>query len=98
MRHYVIGTKARPARLSLDFGQRSVPRASRARHRHLIPAPLRIMPPESGAMILRQPRGKERTRRPPFPLSNHLAAVLAVKGPLRRSAPLTAPGHREKAT
>jgi hypothetical protein len=32
------------------------------------------------------------------PLSNDPAAVLAVKGPLRRFAPLTAPGHREKAT
>src|SRR5580704_11272616 len=29
---------------------------------HLISAPLRLMPPESGAMILRQPRGKEGQR------------------------------------
>ena len=49
-------------------------------------------------MLFRETRGKVETRTPPFPLTNDLAAVLAIKGPLRRSAPLTAPGHREKAT
>jgi hypothetical protein len=30
-----------------------------------------------------------------LPASDNLAAVLAVKGPLRRFAPVTAPGRRE---
>ena len=64
----------------------------------LISAPLQSTPPETGAVLFRETRGKEGTRRPPFPGSNDLAAVLAVKGPLRRSAPLTAPGRREKIT
>jgi hypothetical protein len=64
----------------------------------MISAPLQITPPETGAALFREPRGQERTRRPPFPGSNNLAAVLAVKGSLRRFAPLTAPGRREKST
>jgi len=63
---------------------------------HLISAPLQMVAAETASTILRETRGKERNRRPPFPLSNDPAAVLAVKGPLRRSAPLTAPGRPRK--
>jgi hypothetical protein len=64
----------------------------------LIAAPLQSTPPETGAMLLRETRGKAGTRRPPFPRAYDPAAVLAVKGSLRRFAPWTAPGRREKTT
>jgi hypothetical protein len=45
----------------------------------LITAPLRKPAPETGAGMLREPRGKEGARGAPFPVSHDLAAVLAVK-------------------
>jgi len=94
--------------------KQATPRAIPRPPSHLISAPLQSTPPETGAALFREPRGKELEDEsarpyphhrpsaekhrgpPPFPDSNDLAAVLAVKGPLRRSAPLTAPGRREK--
>jgi hypothetical protein len=86
-----------PATESLDEGQATAGALPRPPSR-LISAPLQSPPPATGAVRFHEPRGKEETPRPPFPLANDPAAVLAVKGPLRRFAPLTAPGHREKAT
>jgi hypothetical protein len=65
---------------------------------HLISAPLQMVAAETAATILRGTRGKVTTRGPPFPGHNGSAAVLAVKDSLRRFAPLTAPGRREKPT
>ena len=40
---------------------------------------------------------REGLQKPPFPLAlDRAGSVLAVKGPLRRFAPLTAPGRSEK--
>jgi hypothetical protein len=82
----------RPPKLDYNHRRPALPR----RTSRLISAPLQSTPPETGAALFRETRGKEKIRRPPFPLANDLAAVLAVKGALRRFAPLTAPGRREK--
>jgi hypothetical protein len=93
-RVYVIG-EARPSRRMLDEGQATASAIPRPPSR-LISAPLQMVAAETASTILREPRGNEKTRRPPFPGSNDLAALLAVKGSLRRSVPLTAAGRREK--
>ena len=55
-RPYVIG-EARPGRRTLITGnrRRPLPRAPS----HLISAPLQSAPPETGAALFREPRGKE---------------------------------------
>jgi hypothetical protein len=77
MRHYVIG-QARPGEEKICKEQatsRAIPRPPS----HLISAPLQSTPPETAATILRETRGKEGTRRPPFPGQNDPATALAVK-------------------
>ena len=94
--------KARAGRRMLDYEQ-ATPAAIPRPPLRLISAPLESTPPETGALLFRETRGKVENRRPPFPLPDDIAAVLAVKGPLRRPSwkrwsPWTAPGRREKGT
>jgi hypothetical protein len=87
--------KARPGRRIFGYEQ-PTPAAIPRPPLRLIAAPLQRTPPETGAALFRETRGRAGTQRPPFPGRYDPAAVLAVKGSLRRFAPWTAPGRREK--